>query len=129
MAERSERHIEREQETLAHSHVNKPGNPNLPEPDPPEQVQRDGSAPLQQGDAVPEQVDLIGILSDEFGVPRQVARREMLMGVVMIGDEPYRDPQQGLVPVEFWIPREQVEGKTVEVRGGETNRTYRFQVQ
>lgn len=85
------------------------------------QIQRDGSAPVQQVDAVQEHVDLIGALADEFGIPRVAARREIMTGIVSIDGEP--------VPQPLIVPREEIEGKTIEVQGGETNRTFRFQIQ
>lgn len=96
----------------------------------PQEVVRDSSAPVQQADAIPEYVDLIGLLADEFGISRGQARREMLMGSVQIDGEPYIHPQreQPGDPM-FVMEREGVEGKTVEVRGGETDRIFRFQIQ
>ena len=88
-----------------------------------EPIERDGSAPPQQADAEVERVDLVGLISDEFGIPRSTARRDLLMGEVNIDGEPYHYNEEGM-----YVPRPLVEGKTVEIKGGETNRTYRVQV-
>lgn len=106
------------------THANREGNEGRPP-----EVERDASAPVQQADAIPQHVDLVGVLSDEFGIPRAQARREMLMGTIGIDGEPYRDPRQGLNTHDFVVPHTEIVGKTVEVVGGETNRTYRFQIQ
>lgn len=86
-------------------------------------VERDGSAPPQQADANASAgyVDLVGLLSDEFGIARSVARRDVLMGTVTVDGEPYNGDRLD-------VPRDQVEGKTVEVKGGDSSRTYRVQV-
>lgn len=99
-------------------------NSQTPKTDTDEPVERDGSAPVQQADAVPEYVDLVGVLADEFGISRSVARRDLLMGEVKIDGEQYTYNESGLV-----VSRDLVRGKTVEVKGGDTSRSYRFQVQ
>ena len=102
---------------------------NAPEQDQDQEgIERDGSAPVQQGDAVVEHVDLVGVLSDEFGIARSVAQRDMRMGTVTVDDEPLTSLPSISVNT-FIVLREAVEGRTVEVVGGETNRTYRFQIQ
>ena len=89
-------------------------------------IERAPSAPVQQADAVPEHVDLIGVLADEFGVAVAQARREIEAGAVTIDGEPYREDVRHRT---YRVPRSEVEGKTIEVWGGETQRTYRFQIQ
>ena len=92
-----------------------------------ESIERDGSAPPQQADAVgPEYVDLVGLLADEFGVSRTQARLDLLTGHLTLDGEshPWDTTQEKLM-----LPRELAAGKTVEVTPGVSgNRTYRFQV-
>jgi|tagenome__1003787_1003787.scaffolds.fasta_scaffold20693315_2 hypothetical protein len=91
-------------------------------------VQRAPSAPVQQGDAEPQRVDLVGVLADEFGIARSVALRDMRMGSMTIdGRDLFEFGGSGRP--DFLVPRKWVEGKTIEVVGGETQRTYRFQIQ
>ena len=99
------------------------GNDPVPTTDTEGEIERDGSAPLQQTDANSSEgyVDLIGLISDEFGIARSVARHDVMMGVVTVDGESYTGDRLD-------VPRELVEGKTVEVKGGDTNRTYRVQV-
>jgi len=86
-------------------------------------IERDGTAPPQQADANSSAgyVDLVGLISDEFGISRSVARRDVTMGEVTVDGEPYTGDRLDM-------PRAEVEGKTVEVKGGESPRTYRVQV-
>lgn len=86
------------------------------------EIERDGTAPQQQADAIPEMVDFVGLVSDEFGIARSVARRDLLMGKVLIDGEPVEQDRR------LDAPREEVAGKTLEVQGGDTSRTYRLQI-
>jgi hypothetical protein len=87
-------------------------------------IERDASAPPQQTDQTAGYVYLPGLLADEFGISRSVARRDLLMGSVTIDGKQYVYNEGGLD-----VPREKVEGKTIEVKGGDTGRTYRVQIQ
>ena len=88
------------------------------------EVERDGTAPNQQlsGDGNQEQefVYLPGIISDEFGISRSQASQEIATGSITIDGEPYTGSKDE-------IPLDDVAGKTVEVKGGNT-RTFRFQI-
>lgn len=86
-------------------------------------IERDASAPTQQVDAIPERVHLPGLLSDEFGISNSVARRDLLMGRVTLDGEAVPDDQK------LDLDRAASVGKTLEVSGGDTNRTYRVQIQ
>jgi hypothetical protein len=89
------------------------------------EIERDKTAPQQQTDGgAGDTVDLVGLLADEFGISRSIARRDLLMGTVQIDGENYTYNEAGL-----HVPRERVEGKTLTVAGGDTNRTYRVQIQ
>lgn len=89
-----------------------------------ERIERDGSAPPQQTDGTAGYVHLPGLLADEFGISRSIARRDLLMGSVTIDGEQYLYNESGLD-----VPRAQIQGKTIEVTGGDTGRTYRVQIQ
>jgi|ERR1044072_4129941 hypothetical protein len=90
-------------------------------------IERDATAPDQpnagQADQAEEIVDLLGIIEDEFGLPRSRIRMEAALGRVKIDGEKWTEA----IEQDFRIPRSQVVGKTVEVAG--TARTFRFQVQ
>lgn len=86
-------------------------------------IERDPSAPVQQADNTPGFVHLPGLLADEFGIARSVARRDLLMGKVML------DGEQVHLDERLDLPREGNVGKTVEVHGGDTNRIFRVQIQ
>jgi hypothetical protein len=90
-------------------------------------IQRDADAPEQPNDSqanLPEEtVDLLGIIEDEFGMARSRIRMEAATGNVSIDGERWLDA----IEKDFRLPRSQVVGKTVEVKG--TARTFRFQVQ
>ena len=88
-------------------------------------VERDPDAPEQpaagQGDQPVDEVDLLGIMEDEFGLSRSRIRQEAYTGICIIDGEKY--DHEG----NFTVPHEKVQGKTVEVKG--YSRTFRFQVQ
>jgi hypothetical protein len=88
-------------------------------------VERDADAPEQpaagQADQKEDVVDLVGVIEDEFGISRSVARMEAMSGNVYIDDEKV-DRGTDLI-----FPRHELAGKTVEVRGGQS-RTFRFQI-
>jgi len=85
-------------------------------------IERDSSAPVQQADAEPQMVDVVGLLCDEFGLSRSAARMEIATGTVTLDGEKVTLPNQG-----FFLDREIAAGKTLEVQGGQ-NRTFRVQV-
>jgi hypothetical protein len=92
------------------------------EPEAEGQIERDASAPPQQTDGGgAEGVDTVGLLTDEFGISRSQARMEILTGSMKLDDEDFtpKDP--------LFLPREEVVGKTLEVKGGQ-NRTFRVQI-
>jgi hypothetical protein len=97
-----------------------PTHESTPDTDTDKPIERDGSAPVQQADTIEERVDVVGLLSDEFGVSRSVIRKEILMGSMTLdGTE---------IPSALDLDRETSQGKTLEVIGGDTNRTYRVQI-
>jgi hypothetical protein len=102
-----------------------PSEKETPDTDPAHEIERDGSAPVQQtsgeGNSEVEFVHLPAFISDEFGISRSQARLEVLSGRVYVDDADYP------VDVSMDIPRSDIAGKTVEVRGGST-RTFRFQI-
>lgn len=92
-------------------------------PDDGKQIERDASAPAQQTDGgAVETVDVVGLITDEFGISRSQARMEVATGKMKLGDEDFSpdDP--------FFLDREEVAGKTLEVKGGQS-RTFRVQIQ
>jgi hypothetical protein len=101
-----------------------PSEKETPDTDPATHIERDGTAPVQQtsGDASQEDdlIHLPGFLADEFGVSRSQARMEINSGTITVDGEPYNGDRIDL-------PRAEVAGKTVEVKGGST-RTFRFQI-
>jgi hypothetical protein len=88
-------------------------------------VERESSAPTQQtsgdGNSEVEFIHLPAIISDEFGISRSQARMEVATGTVSV------DGEERLVGQDMDIPREEVAGKTIEVKGGNA-RTFRFQI-
>lgn len=90
-------------------------------------IQRDADAPEQPNASEAadplEMIDLLGIIEDEFGLPRSRIRMEAALGRVKIDGEKWHDAIEN----DFRLPRQEVQGKTVEVAG--TARTFRFQVQ
>jgi hypothetical protein len=86
-------------------------------------IERDASAPAQQTDGGEGQtVDTVGLITDEFGISRSQARMEIATGEMTLDDEPYTPGDK------FFLPRDEVVGKTLEVKGGQS-RAFRVQIQ
>lgn len=76
-------------------------------------------------DAPPNQrVYLPALVSDQFGVSQTIARDQILLGMVTIGGERWDAPDGGRPDGHLWVPRAQIEGKEVEVKG--RDRSFKF---
>jgi hypothetical protein len=73
---------------------------------------------FQHQDTYQHGVDIVRVISNEFGTPLSTVRAQVAMGQILIGGLPYTGTDR------FFLPYQQVKGKEINVIG--PDRSWRF---